>query len=90
MQTAKAELLLELSTVIPKGPVDRARSLRIHVNITVVDAAPNLNGFIGTDGALLGAIDVPIKQARTARLSEMESGGIGELSQPGGRRNNSR
>jgi len=36
------------------------------------------------DGALLGAIDVAMKKARTARLFEMESGSIGELSQPGG------
>jgi uncharacterized protein GlcG (DUF336 family) len=54
------------------------------VNIAVVDTGPNLKGFIRMDGALLGAIDVAIKKARTARLFEMESGSIGELSQPGG------
>src|SRR5262245_2248391 len=84
MQIAKAELSLELATVIPTAAVDKARSLIIQVNIAVVDAGPNLKGFIRTGGALLGAIDVPIKQAPAARLSETESGGIGELSQPGG------
>ena len=83
-QTAKAELSLELATVILNAAVEKARSLGIQVNIAVVDAGPNLKGFIRMDGALLGAIDVAMKKARTARLFEMESGSIGELSQPGG------
>src|SRR5262245_44115168 len=84
MKTAKVELSLELETVIPKAVVDKARSLRIQVNIALVEEGPNLKGFIPTDGALLGAIDVPIKQACTTPLFEMESGSVGELSEPGG------
>ena len=84
MQTAKAELSLELATLILNAAVEKARSVGILVNIAVVDTGPNLKGFFRMDGALLGAIDVAIKKARTARLFEMESGSIGELSQPGG------
>src|SRR6516162_6661187 len=84
MQTAKAELSLELATFILNAGIEKARSLGVEVNIAVVDAGPNLKGFFRMDGALLGAIDVAMKKARTARLFEMESGGIGELSQPGG------
>jgi uncharacterized protein GlcG (DUF336 family) len=83
-QTAKAELSLELATLILNAAVEKARSVGILVNIAVVDTGPNLKGFFRMDGALLGAIDVAIKKARTARLFEMESGSIGELSQPGG------
>jgi len=83
-QTAKAELSLELATLILNAAVEKARSVGILVNIAVVDTGPNLKGFFRMDGALLGAIDVAMKKARTARLFEMESGGIGELSQPGG------
>jgi uncharacterized protein GlcG (DUF336 family) len=36
------------------------------------------------DGAWLGSIDISAKKARTARFFDMESGAIGELSQPGG------
>jgi len=84
MTKTKTELSLELATVILNAAVEKARSLGIRVNIAVVDAGPNLKGFIRMDGALLGAIDVAMKKARTARLFEMESGSIGELSQPGG------
>ena len=84
MQTAKADLSLELATSILNAAVEKARSLGIQVNIAVVDAGPNLKGFFRMDGALLGAIDVAMKKARTARLFEIESGSMGELSQPGG------
>jgi uncharacterized protein GlcG (DUF336 family) len=36
------------------------------------------------DGAWLGSIDISIKKARTARFFDMNTGAIGELSQPGG------
>src|SRR5262245_26140315 len=84
MKTAKAEISLELTTSILNAAVDKARSLGIQVNIAVVDAGPNLKDFFRMDGALLGAIDVAMKKAHTARLFEMESGSMGELSQPGG------
>ena len=80
----RAELSLELATHILNAAVERARSLGILVNIAVVDTGPNLKGFLRMDGALLGAIDVAMRKARTARLFEMESGRLGELSQPGG------
>jgi uncharacterized protein GlcG (DUF336 family) len=54
------------------------------MNIAVVDAGGNLKAFARQDGAWLGSIDIAIKKARTARFFDMESGAIGELSQPGG------
>ena len=54
------------------------------MNIAVVDAGANLKAFLRMDGAWLGSIDIAITKARTARLFDMESGAIGELSQPGG------
>jgi uncharacterized protein GlcG (DUF336 family) len=54
------------------------------MNIAVVDAGGNLKAFKRMDGAWLGSIDIAIKKARTARFFDMESGDIGELSQPGG------
>src|SRR5215510_1719425 len=84
MTKTKTELSLELATVILNAVVEKARSLGIKVNIAVVDAGLNLKGFIRMDGALLGAIDVAMKKACIARLFEIESGRVGELSQPGG------
>ena len=54
------------------------------MNIAVVDAGANLKAFLRMDGAWLGSIDIAITKARTARLFDMASGAIGELSQPGG------
>lgn len=83
-QHIEDELSLKLATSILDAAVEKARSLEVEVNIAVVDAGPNLKSFYRMDGALLGAIDVAMKKARTARLFEMESGAIGEQSQPGG------
>jgi len=83
-QTAKPELSLKLATFILNTAIEKARSLEIQVNIAVVDAGTNLKGFFRMDGALLGAVDVAMKKARTACLFEMESGAVGEQSQPGG------
>lgn len=54
------------------------------MDIAVVDAGANLKGFLRMDGAWLGSIDISVKKAKTARMFDMESGTIGELSQPGG------
>lgn len=83
-ESSPAELSLDLATHVLKSATEKAGSLGVRVNIAVVDAGPNLKGFFRMDGALLGAIDVALKKARTACLFEMETGGIGELSQPGG------
>ena len=54
------------------------------MDIAVVDAGANLNAFARMDGAWLGSIDIAIKKARTARLFNVPTGALGELSQPGG------
>jgi len=54
------------------------------MNIAVVDAGANLLAFARMDGAWLGSLDISIKKAKTARFFDMNTGAIGELSQPGG------
>lgn len=54
------------------------------MNIAIVDEGGNLKAFVRMDGAWRGSIDISLKKARTARFFDMESGAIGELSQPGG------
>jgi uncharacterized protein GlcG (DUF336 family) len=53
------------------------------MNIAVVDAGANLVAFARMDGAWLGSLDISIKKAKTARFFDMNTGIIGELSQPG-------
>lgn len=63
---------------------EKARALDTKMNIAVVDAGANLVAFGRMDGAWLGSLDISIKKAKTARFFDMNTGVVGELSQPGG------
>jgi len=59
-------------------------ALNTKMNISVVDAGANLIAFARMDGAWLGSLDISLKKAKTARFFDMNTGAIGELSQPEG------
>ncbi len=63
---------------------EKAVALDTKMNIAIVDAGANLVAFVRMDGAWLGSMDIAIKKAKTARFFDMNTGSIGELSQPGG------
>ncbi|MDO5979340.1 GlcG/HbpS family heme-binding protein [Flavivirga spongiicola] len=63
---------------------EKSRSIDTKMNIAIVDAGANLVAFSRMDGAWLGSLDISIKKAKTARYFDMNTGIIGELSQPGG------
>ena len=67
-----------------EAALTKSQELGVAMNIAVVDAGANLKAFSRMDGAWLGSIDIAIKKARTARLFDMATGAIGQLSQPGG------
>ncbi|WP_299135475.1 heme-binding protein [uncultured Tenacibaculum sp.] len=75
--------LLEAENVISRAKI-KANQLNVYMNIAIVDAGANLLTFARMDGAVLGAIDIAIKKAKTARLFNKETGVLGELSQPNG------
>ena len=62
----------------------KAAEIGTKMDIAIVDAGANLKAFARMDGAWLGSIDIAIKKARTARFFDMNTGDIGQLSQPGG------
>ena len=62
----------------------KALAIDTKMNIAIVDGGANLVAFARMDGAWLGSVDISIKKAKTARFFDMNSGIIGELSQPGG------
>ena len=62
----------------------KAKAIHAKMNIAIVDAGANLVAFGRMDGAWLGSLDISIKKAKTARFFDMNTGSIGELSQPGG------
>ncbi len=63
---------------------EKSAAIDTKMNIAVVDAGANLVAFARMDGAWLGSLDISIKKAKTARFFDMNTGIIGELSQPGG------
>lgn len=62
---------------------EKSTALDTKMNIAIVDAGANLVAFARMDGAWLGSLDISIKKAKTARFFDMNTGIIGELSQPG-------
>lgn len=79
-----ADVTLEQAENIVRAAQQKAEELGLDMNIAVVDGGANLKAFRRMDGAWLGSIDIAIKKAKTARFFDMETGAIGELSQPGG------
>src|SRR5690554_903445 len=62
----------------------KATAIDTKMNIAIVDAGVNLVAFVRMDGAWLGSLDITIKKAKTVRYSDMNTGIVGDLSQPGG------
>ena len=74
----------ELATAALKAGVEEAKRLNCRMNIAVVDAGGHLVAFIRMDHAVLGAIDVAVKKAKTAIYFNSPSGALGKISNPGG------
>jgi uncharacterized protein GlcG (DUF336 family) len=79
-----SDIDLDQAQIVVAAAMKKAEEISTLMNVTVVDAGGNLKAFVRMDGAWLGSIDISAKKARTARFFDMESGAIGELSQPGG------
>lgn len=79
-----SDISLSAAQAIVDAATKKASETGTLMDICVVDAGGNLKAFARMDGAWLGSIDISIKKARTARFFDMETGEIGQLSQPGG------
>ncbi|MEJ7559259.1 MAG: heme-binding protein [Pedobacter sp.] len=75
---------LEQAENISEAAKVKAKEIGVPMNIAIVDQGANLVSFHRMDNAWLGSIDISIKKAKTARFFDMNSGEIGNLSQPGG------
>lgn len=62
----------------------KAAAIDTKMNIVVVDGGANVIALVRMDGAWLGSLDIATKKAKTARFFDMNTGILGELSQPGG------
>ncbi len=75
---------LETAKHVIEAVEAKARSIDCPVNIAVVDAGGNLVAHARMDNAPIGAIDIAINKAWTARAFDMETAELGRYSQPGG------
>src|SRR5258708_4106039 len=74
---------LETARGVIEAVETKARSLDCPVNIAVVDAGGNLVAHVRMDDARIGAIDIAINKAWSARAFDMETAELGRYSQPG-------
>ncbi len=81
--TSSSELSSSRVDRMIAAAVQKSEELGVNMNIAVVDQGANLKAFRRMDGAWLGSIDIACKKARTARLFDMPTGMIGQISQPG-------
>lgn len=79
-----SDIDLDQAQTVVAVALKKAEEIATLMNVTVIDAGGNLKAFARMDGAWLGSIDISAKKARTARFFDMDSGAIGNLSQPAG------
>lgn len=79
-----SDISLSQAHAAVEAATNKAGAINTKMDIAIVDAGGNLKAFARMDGAWLGSIDIAIRKARTARMFDMNTGSIGELSQPGG------
>jgi uncharacterized protein GlcG (DUF336 family) len=77
-------ITLEQAEAAIKAAKEKAVQLNTLMNIAIMDSGTNLIAFAHMDDAWLGSIDISLRKAKTARYFNMDTGKIGELSQPGG------
>ncbi len=82
--TPMNEITLEQARSAVTAAIEKSKEIGGAMNIAIVDSGANLKAFARMDGAWLGSIDIALRKARTARMFDMNTGEIGELSQPGG------
>jgi uncharacterized protein GlcG (DUF336 family) len=81
---ATKDLSLDQANAAVEAAVKKAEEIGTSMDIALVDVGGNLKAFARMDGAWLGSIDIAQKKAKTARWFDMNTGDIGQVSQPGG------
>ncbi len=79
-----SDITLDQAEKALAAALQKSREIGTKMNVAIVDAGTNLKAFAREDDAWRGSIDIAQKKARTARLFDMNTGDIGNLSQPGG------
>jgi uncharacterized protein GlcG (DUF336 family) len=81
---ATKDLSLDQANAALEAAVKKAEEIGTSMDIAIVDVGGNLKAFARMDGAWLGSIDIAQKKAKTSRWFDMNTGDLGQASQPGG------
>lgn len=79
-----SDITLQQARAAIDAALAKSSEMGVAMDIAIVDAGANLKTFARMDGAWLGSIYGALEKARTARFFGMNTGAVGELSQPGG------
>jgi uncharacterized protein GlcG (DUF336 family) len=74
----------ELAEQAMAAAIAESKKIGTQMCIAVVDSGADLKAFVRMDNAWVGSVDIAIKKAKTACFFAMNTGQIGQLSQPGG------
>ncbi|OSI35952.1 GlcG/HbpS family heme-binding protein [Neisseria dumasiana] len=82
-KTLPGDITLEQAQAVVQAALKKAETMKVPMNIAVVDAGGNLKAFARMDDAFLGSIDIAERKARTARYFNMSTRDLGKAAQPG-------
>ena len=70
-------ITLEQAQAVVAAAQAKSKTMKLAMNIAVVDSGANLVAFARMDGAWLGSKDISIRKAQTAVYFQMPSAEIG-------------
>ncbi|QEY25455.1 GlcG/HbpS family heme-binding protein [Neisseria zalophi] len=83
VKTLPGDITLNQAQQVVRAALRHAETIKVPMNIAVVDAGGNLKAFARMDDAYLGSIDIAERKARTARYFNMSTRALGNAAQPG-------
>ena len=83
IKTLPNDITLAQAQNVLQAAISKAETIKVPMNIAVMDAGGNLKAFARMDVAFLGSIDIAERKARTARYFNMSTRDLGKAAQVG-------
>ncbi|MCJ2164371.1 MULTISPECIES: heme-binding protein [unclassified Pseudodesulfovibrio] len=83
VKTLPGDITLAQAQKVLAAALKQAETIKVPMNIAIVDAGGNLKAFYRQEDAFIGSIDISIKKAVTARYFNMSTRTLGSVSQVG-------
>ena len=83
IKTLPNDITLAQAQNVLQAAISKAETIKVPMNIAVMDAGGNFKAFVRMDDAFLGSIDIAERKARTARYFNMSTRDLGKAAQVG-------